>query len=350
MFGGFGAQNSNQPPPDSGETMVISSLALLKMLKHGRAGVPIEVMGLMLGEFVDDYTIHVVDVFAMPQTGTGVSVEAVDEVFQTKMLEALKQVGRKESVVGWYHSHPGFGCWLSGVDQQTQQMFEQLHPRAVAVVVDPIQSVRGKVVIDAFRLIPHMVMMTGADYRQTTSNRGFLTKPSIQAVVHGLNRQYYSLPVEFKKNELERQMLLNLNAESWDSVLSLGNTREDGKDTTAKLKSLINLAGVYTAHLTKEKKDAEEYAKEKAEKEAKGEETKEEEADVDMDAGPELKDTDDADERADKVKARKEAKLRQLRRTVGRLDPVRHLEEESDDLALTSVRRAVTMIMNIASM
>lgn len=27
-----------------------------KMLKHGRAGVPMEVMGLMLGEFIDDYT------------------------------------------------------------------------------------------------------------------------------------------------------------------------------------------------------------------------------------------------------------------------------------------------------
>lgn len=40
------------------------------MLKHGRAGVPMEVMGLMLGEFVDDYTVRVIDVFAMPQTGT----------------------------------------------------------------------------------------------------------------------------------------------------------------------------------------------------------------------------------------------------------------------------------------
>jgi 26S proteasome regulatory subunit N11 len=44
------------------------------MLKHCRAGVPLEVMGLMLGEFVDEYTIKVVDVFAMPQSGTSVSV------------------------------------------------------------------------------------------------------------------------------------------------------------------------------------------------------------------------------------------------------------------------------------
>ena len=63
-------------------------------LLTGRAGVPMEVMGLMLGEFVDEYTVRVVDVFAMPQSGTGVSVEAVDHVFQTNMLEMLKQTGR----------------------------------------------------------------------------------------------------------------------------------------------------------------------------------------------------------------------------------------------------------------
>ena len=43
---------------------------MYQMLKHGRAGVPMEVMGLMLGEFVDDYTVTVIDVFAMPQSGT----------------------------------------------------------------------------------------------------------------------------------------------------------------------------------------------------------------------------------------------------------------------------------------
>jgi hypothetical protein len=29
-----------------------------------------EVMGLMLGEFIDDYTVRLIDVFAMPQSGT----------------------------------------------------------------------------------------------------------------------------------------------------------------------------------------------------------------------------------------------------------------------------------------
>lgn len=53
-----------------------------------------EVMGLMLGRWVDEYTVQVIDVFAMPQSGTTVSVESVDHVFQTKMMEMLKQTGR----------------------------------------------------------------------------------------------------------------------------------------------------------------------------------------------------------------------------------------------------------------
>ncbi|KAJ8607409.1 hypothetical protein CTAYLR_009948 [Chrysophaeum taylorii] len=207
------------PVVDTAEKVQISSLALLKMLKHGRAGVPMEVMGLMLGQFVDDYTINCVDVFAMPQSGTGVSVEAVDPVFQTKMLEMLKQTGRPEMVVGWYHSHPGFGCWMSGVDINTQQSFEALNQRAVAVVIDPVQSVKGKVVIDCFRLINPQLMMLGQEPRQTTSNVGHLKKPSIQALIHGLNRHYYSMVIDYRKNHLEEQMLTNLYKNTWATGL-----------------------------------------------------------------------------------------------------------------------------------
>ncbi len=47
----------------------------------GRAGVPLEVMGLMLGQFVDDYTVKVVDVFAFPCAADAVSVESIDPVY-----------------------------------------------------------------------------------------------------------------------------------------------------------------------------------------------------------------------------------------------------------------------------
>ncbi|OQE19928.1 hypothetical protein PENSTE_c014G03557 [Penicillium steckii] len=237
---------------DNSETVHISSLALLKMLRHGRAGVPMEVMGLMLGEFVDEYTVRVVDVFAMPQSGTGVSVEAVDPVFQTKMMEMLRQTGRPETVVGWYHSHPGFGCWLSSVDINTQQSFEQLTPRAVAVVVDPIQSVKGKVVIDAFRLIQPQTVVMGQEPRQTTSNLGHLNKPSIQALIHGLNRHYYSIGINYRKTGLEENMLMNLHKQVWTEALQMNDFHEDGHHNVEQMKQLVSLAEGYEKRVKEE--------------------------------------------------------------------------------------------------
>jgi 26S proteasome regulatory subunit N11 len=67
--------------PDTSETIKISALALLKMLRHCKAGIPFEVMGIMLGEFVDEYTIVVKDVFSMPTISTTVSVESVDPAY-----------------------------------------------------------------------------------------------------------------------------------------------------------------------------------------------------------------------------------------------------------------------------
>lgn len=250
--GALGHPPADAPTLDSSEQVYISSLALLKMLKHGRAGVPMEVMGLMLGEFVDEYTVRVVDVFAMPQSGTGVSVEAVDHVFQTNMLDMLKQTGRPEMVVGWYHSHPGFGCWLSGVDINTQQSFEALNQRAVAVVVDPIQSVKGKVVIDAFRLINPQTMMLGQEPRQTTSNLGHLNKPSIQALIHGLNRHYYSIAINYRKNELEEKMLLNLHKKKWTDGLTLQRFDTHSKTNEQTVQEMLSLAIKYNKAVQEE--------------------------------------------------------------------------------------------------
>lgn len=249
---GGGPPGTDQPVPDNGEVIHISSLALLKMLKHGRAGVPMEVMGLMLGEFVDEYTIQVVDVFAMPQSGTTVSVESVDHVFQTKMLEMLKQTGRPEMVVGWYHSHPGFGCWLSSVDIHTQQTFEMMNSRAVAVVVDPIQSVKGKVVIDAFRTIPSTTVVMGVEPRQTTSNIGHIKKPSIQALIHGLNRHYYSIAVNYRKSELEQTMLMNLHKQNWTSSLRLQDFGDHKSINEKAIKSMLNLSEAYNKSVQEE--------------------------------------------------------------------------------------------------
>lgn len=264
MMGGRGgaAQKKATKTRDTAETIFISPLALIKMLIHGRKGVPLEVMGLMLGEFVDEYTVNIVDVFAMPQSGTGVSVEAVDEVFQTQMLELLRQTNRLQSVVGWYHSHPGFGCWLSHVDCETQKSFENIDNRAIAVVVDPIQSVRGKVVMDAFRLInadPMAMMgmsmgggMGAPKSRQMTTNLGHLRKPSLQAIYHNLNRRYYSVNTTTSKDELDNQMLLSIHQKGWTLAFSMQPWEEQRKENIKKLQHVSVLLKEYQQRLVEE--------------------------------------------------------------------------------------------------
>lgn len=70
-------------------------------------------------------------------------------------LFPIKQVGRLENVLGWYHSHPGYGCWLSGIDVSTQMLNQQYQEPFVAVVIDPNRTMSaGKVEIGAFRTYP----------------------------------------------------------------------------------------------------------------------------------------------------------------------------------------------------
>lgn len=94
------------------------------------------------------------------------------------------QIGRPENIVGWYHSHPGYGCWLSGIDVMTQKTNQQFQDPFLAVVVrsallllpsprphllahpcsrpcyeqiDPNRTVSaGKVEIGAFRTYPEV--------------------------------------------------------------------------------------------------------------------------------------------------------------------------------------------------
>ena len=99
----------------------ISALALLKMAIHSRSGGDIEVMGMLQGKTIGQSFV-VVDVFALPVEGTETRVNAQAEAYEymVEMASTSKEVGRHENVVGWYHSHPGYGCWMSGIDCNTQ--------------------------------------------------------------------------------------------------------------------------------------------------------------------------------------------------------------------------------------
>eukprot|EP00920_Eleutheroschizon_duboscqi_P008727 GHVT01020087.1.p1 GENE.GHVT01020087.1~~GHVT01020087.1.p1 ORF type:complete len:266 (-),score=104.31 GHVT01020087.1:366-1163(-) len=192
MGGNVSVPGQDMPQADTAEQVYISSLALLKMLKHGRAGVPMEVMGLMLGEFIDDYTIRVVDVFSMPQSGNSVSVEAVDPVYQTEMLDKLKQTGRPEMVVGWYHSHPGFGCWFSGEP-------DAIHTSGNDSILELHDAISRRLVM------PTQLLMQRLQLQQRKQQRKQQRRQQQQQQHQQLQQQQQQLEQQQPQQQLQRQ-------------------------------------------------------------------------------------------------------------------------------------------------
>ena len=75
----------------------------------------------------------------------------------------------------------------------------------------------NQVVIDAFRTISQQTIALNQEPRQTTSNIGHLQKPSIQALIHGLNRHYYSIPIAYRISENEQQVFTHIAYENLTS-------------------------------------------------------------------------------------------------------------------------------------
>lgn len=55
----FNQKGARTNVTDSSETVIISTIALIKMFKHAARGIPVEVMGICIGRFIDEYTVYV---------------------------------------------------------------------------------------------------------------------------------------------------------------------------------------------------------------------------------------------------------------------------------------------------
>ncbi len=75
-----------------------------------------EVMGLLLGGIYQhngaDYAL-VRDVATTDLDATDVSVRFDRGAFE-KLFESLEEIGFRYVIVGWYHSHPSYHCFMSG--------------------------------------------------------------------------------------------------------------------------------------------------------------------------------------------------------------------------------------------
>ena len=123
--------------------LYISVKAILKLashaLKYANKKIPkekwVEVIGLLAGNFDKSKNLlYVEDAYPMGH-GTAVYAEIKDYKNYARAFQDIKK--QKLFICGWYHSHPSYGCWMSGEDIGTQARYQKLWDKAVALVVDP---------------------------------------------------------------------------------------------------------------------------------------------------------------------------------------------------------------------
>ncbi|KAL2271516.1 hypothetical protein VTJ83DRAFT_887 [Remersonia thermophila] len=206
------------------QSVRISPIALAKMVIHARSGGPLEVMGIMQG-YVDGTAFVITDAFRLPVEGTETRVNAQSDAdeYLIEYLSLCRDESRQENVIGWYHSHPGYGCWLSGIDVDTQQLQQSLGPM-VAIVIDPDRTVSSnRVDIGAFRAYPK-------DYKGPTANTSAAptaasssagSVPLTKVTDFGAHAdKYYALRVEHYRSGLDGHLLERLWNKYWVQTLA----------------------------------------------------------------------------------------------------------------------------------
>ncbi len=147
--------------------LYVSKRAEEKMRNHstkfGDDG--IEVMGLLLGEVFEhegtEYTI-VRDVATSTLEASEVSVR-FDKRKMGELFDQMDSSGFDYMVVGWYHSHPGHGCFMSPRDLHTQKsMFREVYH--YSIVVDPLNSEIEAYTLDGDECKPIPFVIYWEDY------------------------------------------------------------------------------------------------------------------------------------------------------------------------------------------
>lgn len=121
--------------------MAISTGVVRSIRQHARSSIKTEVCGILIGD--DDN--GKVSITACIQ-GLNASQGGAHVTFTQETWEHIYKVKDREypdeRIVGWYHSHPAFGIFLSDHDLFIQQNFFS-SPLQVAWVYDPVSDEEG---------------------------------------------------------------------------------------------------------------------------------------------------------------------------------------------------------------
>jgi proteasome lid subunit RPN8/RPN11 len=131
-----------------------STAVLEKIEGHAFSDVGREVGGILVGTFVEDSARVSAALPALKAIGSQTNVTFTHEVWD-EVLGVIERDHPGERIIGWYHSHPGFGLFLSEYDLFIHKNFFS-DPRMLALVIDPVAGDLGwfvwrdnEVVLDA---------------------------------------------------------------------------------------------------------------------------------------------------------------------------------------------------------
>jgi len=112
-----------------------------KIEDHCFSETQIEVGGFLVG-YLKDETAYVTNVFpAKHSIGAGTQLTFTHDSWSA-IYEQLEKEPEGTSLIGWFHSHPNFGVFLSEHDKFIQSNFFKQDGK-ITIVVDPIRGRRG---------------------------------------------------------------------------------------------------------------------------------------------------------------------------------------------------------------
>lgn len=133
------------PEVDQGFRVVMAESALDRCVERGSADMTREIGGILVGEVLKDDSgpyVRVDDtVDALHADEKGAELTFTHETWEHINKEMdTKHEGKK--IVGWYHTHPGFGVFLSDRDEFIHKSFFD-QPFQIALVYDPKTREQG---------------------------------------------------------------------------------------------------------------------------------------------------------------------------------------------------------------
>jgi proteasome lid subunit RPN8/RPN11 len=94
-----------------------------------------EIIGILVGT-ISDHTILISDAVSGEQEQESTRATLPPSTI-AKVTDKILKGELDGRIVGWYHSHPGFGLFMSQTDINTQKNLQQFSSKVTALIVDP---------------------------------------------------------------------------------------------------------------------------------------------------------------------------------------------------------------------